>query len=616
MTGRKMNTPNIHPAIAKVTAQIAERSKPSRTAYLEMIRARRPKGFARQRMTAGNLAHAIAGCAVVDKTQLLGAGWANLAIITAYNDMLSAHQPFDRFPEVIRQAAREAGATAQVAGGVPAMCDGVTQGQDGMELSLFSRDVIAMASAIALSHDVFDAGLHLGVCDKIVPGLVIAALRFGWLPAVFVPAGPMRSGIANAEKARIRQLYSEGKVGRDQLLAAETASYHSPGTCTFFGTANSNQMLMEVMGLHLPGAAFVTPDLPLRDALTAHAAQTAAALTSAGDKYRPVGEMIDERSIVNGIVGLMATGGSTNHVLHIPAMAAAAGIHVKLEDFDAISAVTPLLCRIYPNGQADVNHFHAAGGIGYVIYELIEAGLIDGSAMGVAGPIADYAQDPFLAEDKVMWKPAVKTSGDLEILRPVSDPFSKDGGLRTIKGPLGTGVIKVSAVKPMHHMIEAPVRIFENQAAFKASFEAGELEQDIIIVVRFQGPRANGMPELHGLSPALGALQDRGHKVALVTDGRMSGASGKVPAVIHLHPEARDGGPLARLRDGDVARLDVAAGELTLAINEADLQARVPADFAPPPAGLGRELFSTFRSGAMGAESGASLFRLLDGDTV
>ena len=609
-----MSTPDIHPAIAEVTAQIAERSRESRSAYLEMIRARRPEGFARQRMTAGNLAHATAGCAVIDKTQMLGASWPNLAIITAYNDMLSAHQPFDRFPEIIRQAAREAGATAQVAGGVPAMCDGVTQGQDGMELSLFSRDVIAMSSAIALSHDVFDAGLHLGVCDKIVPGLVIAALRFGWLPAVFVPAGPMRSGIPNAEKARIRQLYSEGKIGREKLLAAETASYHSPGTCTFFGTANSNQMLMEVMGFHLPGAAFVTPDLPLRDALTAHATQTAASLTVAGDTYRPAGEMIDERSIVNAVVGLMATGGSTNHTLHIPAMAAAAGIHITLDDFDAISAVTPLLCRIYPNGQADVNHFHAAGGMGFVIRELIDAGLIDGSAMGISGPISDYAQEPFLDDGKVAWKQSVQTSGDLDILRPVSDPFSKDGGLRTIKGALGTGVIKISAVKAEHHLIEAPVRVFDSQAELKAAFEAGELDQDLIIVVRFQGPRANGMPELHGLSPILGVLQDRGLKVALVTDGRMSGASGKVPAVIHIYPEAESGGPLAQVRDGDIARLDVAAGSLSLIMEDGALESRTPAKAPRAMAGLGRELFQNFRASASGSVSGGSLFSLLDGD--
>lgn len=609
-----MSTPDIHPAITEVTQRIAARSKASRAAYLAIIRARRPDGFARQRLTAGNLAHATAGCAVIDKTQMLGAGWPNLAVITAYNDMLSAHQPFERFPEILREGARKAGATAQIAGGVPAMCDGVTQGQDGMELSLFSRDVIAMASAISLSHDVFDAGLHLGVCDKIVPGLVIAALRFGWLPAVFVPAGPMPSGIPNAEKARIRQLYSEGKVGREKLLHAETASYHSPGTCTFYGTANSNQMLMEVMGFHLPGAAFVQPGLALRDALTARAAAHAASLTVMGDTYRPAGEMIDERSIVNAIVGLMATGGSTNHALHIPAMAAAAGIHVTLDDFDAISAVTPLLCRIYPNGNADVNHFHAAGGMGFVIRELISAGLIDGKARGIAGPISTHAEEPFLEDGEVHWKPAPETSGDEDILRPASNPFSKDGGLRTIKGPLGCGVIKISAVKPEYHMIEAPVRIFDDQNAFKTAFEAGELDQDAIIVVRFQGPRANGMPELHGLSPALGALQDRGFKVALVTDGRMSGASGKVPAIIHVHPEAKGGGPLSRLQDGDMARLDVASGKLSLDIPESELDARTSATHTESNIGLGRELFGAFRAGASGSEAGGSLFNLLDGD--
>jgi len=606
-----MSTAKIHPVIGEVTARIAERSKASRTAYLEMIGARRPDGFARQRLTAGNLAHATAGCAVIDKTQMLGAGWPNLAIISAYNDMLSAHQPFDAFPEIIRKAAREAGATAQFAGGVPAMCDGVTQGQEGMELSLFSRDVIAMASAVGLSHNVFDAGLHLGVCDKIIPGLVIAALRFGWLPAVFVPAGPMPSGLPNKEKARIRQLYSEGKADRKELLRAETESYHSPGTCTFYGTANSNQMLMEVMGFHLPGAAFIPPGTPLRDALTAHAAKTAARLTAMSDTYRPAGEMIDERSIVNAIVGLMATGGSTNHALHIPAMAAAAGLHVTLDDFDAISAVTPLLCRIYPNGNADVNHFHAAGGMGFVIRELIDAGLIDGTAQGVGGPLSDYAQDPILQDGTLSWKAAPETSGDLDVLRPASDPFQKDGGLRTIKGALGTGMIKTSAVKTEYHYIKAPVRIFNTQASFKTAFEAGELNQDTIIVVRFQGPRANGMPELHGLSPALGALQDRGFKVALVTDGRMSGASGKVPAVIHIHPEATQGGPLAKLQDGDIACLDVAAGTLTVDIDQATLDARTPAKHTIEQAGLGRELFDVFRLNASNSEAGGSLFSLL-----
>ncbi|MEZ6010798.1 MAG: phosphogluconate dehydratase [Hyphomonas sp.] len=601
---------NIHPKIVEVTERIRQRSADTRGAYLEMIRARRPKGFARQKMTDGNLAHASAGCAVIEKTQLLGAGWPNIGIITSYNDMLSAHAPFENYPEIIRIAAREVHAVAQVAGGVPAMCDGVTQGQQGMELSLFSRDVIAMASAIGLSHDVFDAALHLGVCDKIVPGLVIAALRFGWIPSVFVPAGPMPSGLPNPEKVRIRQLFAEGKVGRDALLKAEAESYHAQGTCTFYGTANSNQMLMEIMGFHLPGAAFTNPGTPLRTALTRAATHRAAAITAQGDNYLPAGEMIDERSIVNGIVGLMATGGSTNHALHIPAMAAAAGIVVTLEDFADISHVTPLLTRIYPNGPADVNHFHAAGGMGFVVRELIEAGLIQGDAMGVGGPISGYSREPFLDGDKVAWRPAPATSGDLDIIRPASDPFSSDGGLRLMTGPLGRGVSKVSAVKADKRVVEAPAIVFESQEALKEAFEAGRLNRDFVAVVRFQGPAANGMPELHSLTPPLGVLQDRGFKVALVTDGRMSGASGKVPSAIHVSPEAARGGPLARVQDGDVIVFNAETGTLDIKVDPAEFAARPPAEFRPNESsiGLGREMFSYFRQMSGTADTGASQF--------
>tara|TARA_R110001599_G_scaffold8910_3_gene44170 strand:- start:828 stop:2651 length:1824 start_codon:yes stop_codon:yes gene_type:complete len=600
----------MHPTIASVTDRIRLRSQDTRAAYLDMIRARRPDGFARMKMTEGNLAHASAGCAVMEKAELLGGGWPNIGIITSYNDMLSAHAPFEHYPDIIRKAAREAGAIAQVAGGVPAMCDGVTQGQEGMELSLFSRDVIAMASAIGLSHDVFDAALHLGVCDKIIPGLVIAALRFGWLPSVFVPAGPMPSGLPNPEKVRIRQLFAEGKVDRAELLRAEAESYHTQGTCTFYGTANSNQMLMEVMGLHLPGAAFTNPGTALREALTRAATHRAAAITAQGDDYRPMGELIDERSVVNGIVGLMATGGSTNHALHIPAMAAAAGIQVTLEDFAEISAVTPLLARIYPNGPSDVNHFHAAGGMSFLVRELLGAGLMDGGAQGVAGPISGYDREPFLDDGKVVWRAAPETSGNLEILRPASDPFSEDGGLRLMSGPLGRGVSKVSAVKPANRVLEAPAIVFETQGALKAAFEAGQLDRDFVAVVRFQGPAANGMPELHGLTPVLGILQDRGFKIALVTDGRMSGASGKIPSAIHMSPEAARGGPLAQVRDGDLIAFDSEKGTLDIKVDSETFAAREPVPFRPneSSAGLGREMFAYFRQMAGTADSGASQF--------
>jgi len=600
----------MNPKIAEVTERIRDRSRDSRQAYLEMIRSRRPKDFARRRMSESSLAHASAGCAVIEKTQLLGAGWPNIGLITAYNDMLSAHAPYQDYPKFIREAAREVNAIAQVAGGVPAMCDGVTQGFTGMELSLFSRDVIAMASAIGLSHDVFDGAVHLGICDKIVPGLVIAALRFGWIPSIFVPAGPMPSGLPNPEKQRVRQLFAEGKVGRDALLKAESESYHTQGTCTFYGTANSNQMLMEVMGFHLPGAAFANPGTPIREALTRAATHRVAEIHAQGDQYMPAGEMIDERSIVNGVVGLMATGGSTNHALHLPAMAAAAGIILTLEDFADISAVTPLLARVYPNGPADVNHFHAAGGMAFLVRELLGAGLMDGSAMGVAGPISEYAVEPYLEDGKAAWRPAPDTSANTDILRPVSDPFSKDGGLRMMAGPIGLGVSKVSAVKPEHRVLEAPAIVFDSQEALKAAFDAGQLDRDFVAIVRFQGPAANGMPELHTLTPPLAVLQDRGFKVALVTDGRMSGASGKVPSAIHVSPEGSRGGPIAKIRNGDMIVFDAERGVLDIKVDAAEFEARIPDEYRPNEngMGLGREMFTYFRELAGPAANGASQF--------
>ena len=607
-------SPSLHPIIATVTARIEERSRETRAAYLELIDASRPSAFARKRLSESNLAHVAAACAALDKTMMLGGGWPNLGIVTAYNDMLSAHQPFERFPELIRAAARTAGATAQVAGGVPAMCDGVTQGQIGMEMSLLSRDVIAMAAGVALSHDSFDAALYLGVCDKIVPGLAIAALRFGWLPGVFAPAGPMPSGLPNPEKARIRQAFAQGQVGRDALLKAEADSYHAPGTCTFYGTANSNQMLMEMMGLHLPGSAFVAPNTPLRDALTAAATTRAAAIHAQGSDYRPIGRLIDARAIVNAIVGLMATGGSTNHALHIPAMARAAGLIVTWDDFADVSSVTPLLARVYPNGEADVNHFHAAGGMGFVIAELIAAGLAHADVETVAGRgLAAYAREPVLQDGALTWRDAPRASGDHAILRPVSDPFSAEGGLRLVEGPIGRAIVKTSAVKSAHWVVEAPAVVFTSQDALLAAFKAGALERDAVIVLRFQGPRANGMPELHKMTPALGALQDKGFKIALVTDGRMSGASGKIPAALHVTPEAACGGPIARIQDGDVIRLDCAAGRLDLRVEPAVFAARTPAIHTErADRGLGREMFAMLRERAAPAEAGGSVFGEFD----
>ncbi|MGF1628070.1 MAG: phosphogluconate dehydratase [Kiloniellaceae bacterium] len=602
----------LHDRVQEVTDRLRERSRDSRQAYLDRIRRAAEAGPRRGTLSCGNLAHGFAACGLSDKQALKGGVVPNLGIITAYNDMLSAHQPFERFPQLIKQAARDAGGVAQVAGGVPAMCDGVTQGQPGMELSLFSRDVIALAAAVGLSHNMFDAVVYLGVCDKIVPGLVIAALSFGHLPAVFIPAGPMPSGMPNDEKARIRQLYAEGKVGRDELLEAESQSYHGPGTCTFYGTANSNQMLMEVMGLHLPGASFVNPNTPLRDALTAEATRRALAITALGNDYTPVGAMIDERAVVNGVVGLHATGGSTNHAMHLVAMAAAAGIKLTWDDLSDLSDVVPLLCRIYPNGLADVNHFHAAGGMGYLISELIDGGLLHGDVMTIWGQGLDnYRQEPKLTKDgAVVWQPAAKRSHDEKVLAPLAQAFSANGGLKLLHGNLGRAVIKVSAVKPERHVVEAPAVIFHSQDDLMAAFKAGELEKDFVAVVRFQGPQAIGMPELHKLTPPLGVLQDRGFKVALVTDGRMSGASGKVPAAIHATPEAASGGPLAKLRDGDVVRVDATAGTLMALVSETEWSARavVTEDLTASHSGIGRELFAAFRATAGTADQGAHIF--------
>jgi phosphogluconate dehydratase len=541
------------------------------------------------------------------KTELAAGRAPNIGIVTAYNDMLSAHQPFEDYPKLIRAAAREVGATAQVAGGVPAMCDGVTQGQPGMELSLFSRDVIALAAGVAMSHNTFDSSLYLGVCDKIVPGLVMAAATFGHIPAIFVPAGPMMSGLPNDEKARVRNLYAEGKATREELMAAEMASYHGPGTCTFYGTANTNQMLMEVMGLHLPGASFVNPGTPLREALTVQAVRRAAEISALGNDYRPAGEILDERAFVNGIVGLMATGGSTNLVLHLPAMARAAGVLLDLADFDDLSAAVPLMAKVYPNGLADVNHFHAAGGLQFLIGELLDAGLLHPDAKTVAGDgLAAYRQEPKLQDGRLVWTAGPSASLNDKIVRPAADPFQPTGGLRQLSGNLGRGVIKVSAVAPERHVIEAPARVFHDQDAVKAAFKAGEFTTDTVVVVRFQGPQANGMPELHTLTPLLTVLQDRGLKMALVTDGRMSGASGKVPAAIHVSPEAACGGPLAQLQDGDVIRLDAVAGTLEV---KADLSTRAPTqpDLSANGFGIGRELFAPFRRSVGTAETGAAV---------
>ena len=601
-----------HPVLAEVTDRIANRSTQSRTAYLSQVREAGDRGPARGRLACANLAHGFAASGKTDKKALRGMVKPNIAIVSSYNDMLSAHKPFETFPAQLKQAVLEAGGIAQFAGGVPAMCDGITQGRDGMQLSLFSRDVIAMSTAIALSHDMFDATLMLGVCDKIVPGMLIGALAFGHLPTVFVPAGPMTSGLPNGEKAKVRQLYAENKVGREELLDAEAASYHGSGTCTFFGTANSNQLLMEVMGLHLPGSSFVNPGTPLRTALTAEAGRQVTALTGLGDDYTPIGEMIDERAIVNGTVALLATGGSTNHTMHLVAIAQAAGITLTWEDISDLSAVVPLLARIYPNGSADVNHFHAAGGLGFTIGTLLDAGLLHEDVQTVVGRgLRRYTQEPKLDGDGVMWLDGTTMSHDTAVLRSVEQPFAPDGGLKTLAGNLGSSVIKTSAVNPEHRVITAPAMVFDDQADFLTAFEAGLLTGDLVAVLRYQGPRAIGMPELHKLTPALGILQDRGHRVALVTDGRMSGASGKVPAAIHLTPEAAVGGPLARVYDGDVITVDAVAGTLTLHVADDEFGARTPTGRAPTAAemaGTGRELFASMRAAVGPADQGASIF--------
>jgi phosphogluconate dehydratase len=604
--------------VTKVKERIEARSKGRRARYLDLIASRRSPDPARLRLAAANQAHGFAACPANDKEMLKTGRWANIGIVTAYNDMLSAHQPLATYPEIIKRGANKAGATAQVAGGVPAMCDGVTQGFEGMELSLYSRDAIAMSTAIALSHDTFDAAICLGVCDKIVPGLLIGALRYGWLPTIFCPAGPMTSGLSNPEKARIRQLYAEGKVGRDALLEAESQSYHSAGTCTFYGTANSNQMLMEIMGLHVPGAAFINPGTPLRTALVEASASRAAKITQLGSEYTPIGHVVDARTIVNAIVGLCATGGSTNHMIHIPAIALAAGLIVDWQDFSDLSSVTPLLCRVYPNGTADVNHFHAAGGMAFLINELAAAGLIYTDVTTVAGEggLLAYTQEPYLDNGQLMWRAGEKISGDDAVLRPVAAPFAEDGGLRLLTGNLGRACVKVSAVKPEQRVVEAPARVFKDQASLHTAFQAGELDRDVVVVVRGQGPRATGMPELHKLMPPLGVLQDRGHRVALVTDGRMSGASGKVLAAIHISPEALAGGPIGKIRDGDILRVDAEAGTLTALVPEAEWAQR-PTDtsvIAGATRGMGRELFNIFRNTVSHAEEGASPFGDLDPD--
>ncbi|NIJ16811.1 phosphogluconate dehydratase [Sphingobium vermicomposti] len=596
---------DLHPVIAKVTDRIVERSARQRLKYLDLIERGRDAGTNRTQLSCGNLAHGFAASGE-DKPAIRAGSAMNIGIVTAYNDMLSAHQPYGRYPEAIKIAAREIGATAQVAGGVPAMCDGVTQGQAGMDLSLFSRDTIALATAVSLSHAMFEGALLLGICDKIVPGLLIGALRFGHLPTILVPAGPMPSGLANKEKVRIRQLYAEGKVGKEELLESESASYHGAGTCTFFGTANSNQMMMEVMGLHMPCASFVNPGTKLRSELTRAAVHRLAAIGWDGDDYRPLGHCIDEKAIVNAIVGLMATGGSTNHAIHVPAIARAAGIMIDWTDFAEISNAVPLLARVYPNGAGDVNNFHAAGGMSVVIRELLDNGLLHRDILTVARDgLTDYGKEPVIEDEALQWRD-VPASRDLSIVRPVSDPFSPDGGMRLLAGNLGRCVMKVSAVEQDRWTIEAPAAIFHDQDDVLRAFKAGELERDVVVVMRFQGPRANGMPELHKLTPALGVLQDRGFRVALVTDGRMSGASGKVPAAIHLSPEALGGGPIARLKDGDMVRVCAQSGVIQALVDADEWNAREIPTPPPPPYDTGRELFALFRHHSDLAEQGAS----------
>ena len=602
-------TPPVHPMVASVTARIIERSRPTRAAYLAQLHATTTRARGADRMGCANLAHAVAGLPADDRFKVVTERAPNIGIVTAYNDMLSAHTPMQRYPDLIKDEARALGATAQVAGGVPAMCDGVTQGTAGMELSLFSRDVIAMATAVALSHDMFDAVLMLGVCDKIVPGLLIGALHFGHLPTVFVPAGPMPTGMGNKEKALVREQAAQGLVGRAGLLASEMKSYHAPGTCTFYGTANSNQMLLEAMGLHVPGTAFVAPGGELRDELTREAARSVLGIIKS-KRFAPIGLVVDEKAIVNAMVALLATGGSTNHLIHWVAVARSAGILIDWNDFSDLSDKVPTLAHVYPNGSADVNQFQAAGGTGYILRELLDAGLMHADVLTVrSGGIRDFAAEPALLNGKLVWDVA-GASKDTSIVRPASAPFSNTGGLRLLRGNLGRSVIKVSSIPDDRHVVEAPARVFDSQDAMLAAFNGGELHSDVVCVVRWQGPQANGMPELHKLTPPLAVLQGKGFRVALVTDGRMSGASGKVPAAIHVSPEASAGGPLAKVRTGDVVRLDAVTGELDVLVPVAEWDARtpdkMPADLAQSNGiGMGRELFAGMRPRAVTAEQGA-----------
>jgi len=598
----------MNPTVSRVTQRIIERSRDSRAAYLAKIEHARSKKVHRSQLACGNLAHGFAACGQEDKASLTSMTKSNIGIVTSFNDMLSAHQPYETYPQQIKAALHTVGAVGQVASGVPAMCDGVTQGQDGMELSLMSREVIAMSAAVGLSHNMFDGALYLGVCDKIVPGLFMAAMSFGHLPTLFVPAGPMPSGLPNKEKVRVRQLYAEGKLGRDALLEAEAASYHAPGTCTFYGTANSNQMVIEVMGLHLPGASFVQPDMPLTDA----AARQVTRMTETSGNYMPVGRMVDEKVIVNGIIALLATGGSTNHTMHLVAMARAAGIHINWDDFSDLSDVVPLMCRIYPNGPADINHFQAAGGVPVLVQELLKGGLLHEDVDTVAGHgLSRYTQEPFLEDGKLVYRPGPTQSHDSNVIASFDKPFESHGGTKVLTGNLGRAVMKTSAVPTDNQIIEAPAVVFHSQHDVVPAFEAGKLDKDCIVVVRYQGPRAIGMPELHKLMPPLGVLMDRGLKVALVTDGRLSGASGKVPSAIHVTPEAYSGGLLAKVRDGDMIRLNGKTGELTLLVDEAELANRelVHPDLSALHDGSGREMFAALREQLSGAEEGASCIK-------
>jgi phosphogluconate dehydratase len=606
----------MHPLLEKLTNTIVERSQKTRSSYLDRVAKSIDQGPYRSKLACGNLAHGFAACSASEKTDLAQGQKPNVAIISAYNDMLSAHEPYKDYPALIKQAAHEAGGIAQFAAGVPAMCDGVTQGQAGMELSLFSRDIIAMSTAIGLSHNMFDAALYLGVCDKIVPGLLIGALSFGHLPAIFVPAGPMPSGLPNKEKVRIRQLYAEGKVGRKELLESESQSYHSPGTCTFYGTANSNQMMVEIMGLHLPGSSFVNPYTPLRDALTKAAAKQILKFTSQGNDFRPIAHVIDEKAIINAIIGLLATGGSTNHTLHLIAIARAAGIIINWDDFDQLSKIIPLVTKIYPNGSADINHFQAAGGMGVLIAELLRNGLLHGNILTIGDQhgMEQYTQEPVLIDEQLEWRAGPATSLDSTVISSVQQPFAASGGLHVMHGNLGRGVSKISAVAEQHQIVTAPAVVFDDQDDVVAAFKRGELEKDCIVVLRFQGPKANGMPELHKLTPPLGVLQDRGFKVALITDGRMSGASGKVPSAIHMCPECIDGGPLVKVLDGDIISLNTQTGEVNVLLDTAEFNARIPAKNSAKDHqfGMGRELFGAFRANASSAETGASNLFFVD----